>query len=398
MNAVGYGAVPTDVTFHADTLFRSENAGDNWHTTWAADGSLIASMCDGNWLGGHDGFHHHLYRALGGPDGFEVKDIPNYPAFIGDGAESWFGYGIISVDGILYAFISKTPGDAGWDGPFRGMKLLASKDNGETWHRINRRGQWRLLEGPRDPARVEMSEEEMFFFEEGELPHKTEIAYPFSYATFVQCGKDNSAARDDYLYIHSPEGAHTHRLLLARVRKDRIGHRDEWEYFKQHDGDQPVWTQDIDERGPVHVFPEKNDAGNYFGWYSWLPAVVWNEPLDLYIMVNGGTCGGHGMTDEDGDYYDNWMHSETGSLGFWYAVDPWGPWRQFYYIDRWTVDSPANRTYQPELSPKWISEDGKDMVLIWSDAGHDEQGRSHSVYYKWNQMRITLELAPAGSR
>jgi hypothetical protein len=89
------------------------------------------------------------------------------------------------------------------------------------------------------------------------------------------------------------------------------------------------------------------------------------------------------------------MHSETGSLGFWYAAEPWGPWHEFYYADYWIVDSPANRTYQPKLSPKWISEDGKDMVLIWSDAMKDEQGRSHTINYKWNQMRLTLELAPA---
>ncbi len=392
MTTSGSTAVPTGVTFHPETLFRSRNRGDNWRTTWAADDSLIVSMCDGNWLAGPDGFHHHLYRVLGGPDGFEVKDLPNYPAFIGDGPESWFGYGLISVDGVLYVFVSKTPGEAGWDGPFRGMKLLASRDNGETWHRINRRGEWRALEGPRDPARVEVNEEEMFFFEEGGLPHKTEVAYPFSYVSFVQCGRDNAAAQDDYLYLYSPEGAHTNRLLLARVEKDRIGRRDEWEFFARYDGDKPVWTRELTQRGPVLVLPEKNDRGNYFGWYSWLPSVVWNEPLGLYIMVNGGTCGGQGMTDGDDDYYDNWMHTETGSLGFWWARHPWGPWHQFYYNDRWIVDDPANRTYQPELSPKWISPDGKEMVLIWSDAGCDEHGRSHSVYYKWNHMRITLDL------
>jgi len=395
MNTVGHGAVPIGVTFHTDTLFRSENPGDNWCITWAADDSQVTSMCDGNWLAGPDGYHNHLYPILGGPDGFQVEDIPNYPLFRGGGAGSWFGYGIVSVDGILYSAVSKTPGGNGWDGPFRGIKLLACKDNGATWHRVDRQGRWRLLSGGSDPARLEVNADEMLFLEEHGLRHKSRVAYPFSYMSFVQRGKDNGAAKDDYIYVHSPEGAHSHRLLLARVKKDRIGYRDGWEYFRQHDGDQAVWTRDISQRGPVHVFPEKNDAGDYFGWYSWLPSVVWNEPLGLYIMVNGGTCGGHTMTDQDNDYYDSWMHSETGSLGFWYASKSWGPWHQFYYTDRWTVDSPANRTYQPKLSPKWISEDGKSMVLIWSDAMKDEQGRSHTVNYKWNQMRITLELVPA---
>jgi len=94
MNTVGHGAVPIGVTFHTDTLFRSENPGDNWCITWAADDSQVTSMCDGNWLAGPDGYHNHLYPILGGPDGFQVEDIPNYPLFRGGGAGSWFGYGL----------------------------------------------------------------------------------------------------------------------------------------------------------------------------------------------------------------------------------------------------------------------------------------------------------------
>ena len=55
------------------------------------------------------------------------------------------------------------------------------------------------------------------------------------------------------------------------------------------------------------------------------------------------------------------------------------------------VDDPKNRTYQPKLSPKWISEDGKKMVLIWSDAMKNKEGCSHTVNYKWNHMEITIQ-------
>ena len=109
-------------------------------------------------------------------------------------------------------------------------------------------------------------------------------------------------------------------------------------------------------------------------------------------MVNGGTYAGHGMTDSDKDYYDPWMHTETGSLGFWYSKNPYGPWTQFFYTDKWIVDTPANRTYQPKLSPKWISEDGKQMTLIWSDAMKNDKGKSHTINYLWNQMQITIDL------
>ena len=385
---LAHKCVPIGVTFHTDTLYRSETRGDNWCITWAADGSQITSMDDGNWLGGKRGYHNHLYRIIGGPKNFIRKDIPAYPQFF-RGEGSWFGYGIVSVDGVLYSVISKTPQNA-WSGPFRGIKLLKSKDNGNTWYRVNRRGNEREI-GPRDDARNEVNTNEMFFLEEFGFTHQKQKAYPFSFVDFVKNGKDNSAAKDNYLYIYSPEGAHAHKLLLARVPKDKLGIRSAWEYFLRYKNSQPIWTSDIRKRGYTQIFPEKSRDGKYFGWYSWLPSVVWDEGLGFYIMVNGGTYGGSGMTSSDKDYYDRWMHTRTGSLGFWYSKHPYGPWGQFYYTDYWTVDHPNNLTYQPKLSPKWISKDGKEMVLIWSDAMKDKEGRSHRVNYKWNQMRITID-------
>jgi hypothetical protein len=380
---------PTGVAFHRETLYRSDGKGDNWCITWAADDSQITSMDDGDWLNTRHYFHNHLYRILGGPDGFERQDLPDYPDLSGE-AGSWFGYGIISVDGILYSAISKTPGPR-WSGPFRGIKLLKSADNGSTWYRIDRQGRQRKI-GRLDDARNDVSSEDMFFVEEFGVPHQSQLAYPFSYVNFVQHGRDDSAAKDNYVYIYSPEGAHSHRLLLARVEKEDLAVRNEWRYFVKFDErGEPVWSADIQRRGCVHVFPEKSSDGNYFGWYSWLPSVVWNEGLGLYIMVNGGTYAGHGMTASDKDYYDSWMHTRTGSLGFWYSKRPYGPWRQFFYTDYWTVDDPNNLTYQPKLSPKWISRDGTQMILIWSDAMKNKAGRSHTVNYTWNQMKITIK-------
>lgn len=380
---------PIGIIFHKDTLYRSNNKGDNWCITWAADDSQITSMDDGDWLRGKRFYHNHLYRIIGGPDKFSRHDLPNYPDLSGKPG-SWFGYGIVSVDGNLYSVISKTPGGS-WSGPFRGIKLLKSPDNGQTWYRTNRRGGQRKLVGPNDDARNTVNAGEMFFLEEYGLPHQKQKAYPFSYVDFVQCGRDNQAAKDDYLYIYSPEGAHAHTLLLARVPKDKLGIRSAWEYFKKYQNNRSTWTSDITKRGHAYVYPEKSKDGNYFGWYSWLPSVVWNEGLGLYIMVNGGTYAGHGMTSSDKDYYDRWMHTRTGSLGFWYSTKPYGPWHQFYYTDYWTADNPKNLTYQPKLSPKWISKDGRDMIFIWSDAMKNQKGRSHSVNYKWNHMKITIK-------
>jgi len=117
--------------------------GDNWCITWAADDSQITSMDDGDWLRSGHGFHNHLYQILGGPNHFRRQDIPNYPDLSGQ-AGSWFGYGIVSVDGVLYSVVSKTP-QTSWSGPFRGIKLLKSPDNGATWFRVDRHGRERRL-------------------------------------------------------------------------------------------------------------------------------------------------------------------------------------------------------------------------------------------------------------
>jgi len=381
---------PTGVDFHRDTIRRLDGYGDNWCITWTADDSQVTSMCDGSWLDPRVGYHTHLYRLLGGPSDFRREDVPSYPVYSNEEG-SWFGYGLVSVDGALYTTVSKTPGP-GWSGPFRGIKLLKSPDNGRTWFRVDRNARERRYAGPDDPARNLVTPEEMFSLEEFGLPHQKQVAFPFSYLDFVQCGKDNAAAKDGYLYLYSPEGAHAHKLLLARVPKDNLGVRDAWEYFLNYDGKNAVWTCDLRKRGYAHVFPAASREGNCFGWYSWLPSVVWNEGLGLYIMVNGGTYAGHGMTAADNDYFDAWMHERPGSLGFWYAENPWGPWHEFFYTDYWTADDPGNLTYQPKLSPKWISADGTQMTLIWSDAMKNEHGKSHSVNYRWNQMTITLRM------
>ncbi|MGC9523266.1 MAG: hypothetical protein ACP5HG_15450 [Anaerolineae bacterium] len=206
------------------------------------------------------------------------------------------------------------------------------------------------------------------------------LTWAFSQIAFVQCGQDNTAAQDDYVYCYSPNGTRPHELNLARVPRDRICDRDAYEFFVSHTKDgQAIWYADIGYRGAVHTLPEG------WGLYSWLPSVVYNQPLGLYIMATGGT-----QPPGSGEPDDAFMHYETGSLALYWAEQPWGPWTPFYRRREWTADSTANRLYQPKLSPKWISDDGRNMVLVFSDAQRDAKGRSHTVNYRWNQMRIRL--------
>jgi len=103
-----------------------------------------------------------------------------------------------------------------------------------------------------------VNEQEMFSLKENGKRHQSREAYPFSFFDFVQNGKDNSAAKDGYVYIYSPEGAATHQLTLARVPHDKIGIRSDWQYFTNYDQtNNPQWSNNIEDRGNVHTFPKK---------------------------------------------------------------------------------------------------------------------------------------------
>ena len=127
---------PTGVEFDL-SIFRSGDNGDNWFVTWAGSGDLYTSQCDGRGWRKEDGnqrdfMNNRVWRISGGPDSASFsprmdEGAPDYsrtaqqdiygPIEPGDSiiefppAErldvwNWYGYGIISVDGNIYQFIS----------------------------------------------------------------------------------------------------------------------------------------------------------------------------------------------------------------------------------------------------------------------------------------------------
>lgn len=127
---------------------------------------------------------------------------------------------------------------------------------------------------------------------------------------------------------------------------------------------------------------------DWFSWYSWMPSVVYNKSLGVYIMANHGPY--TYSLDED-TYFDQREHTKTGSLMLLWSENPWGPWTEFFYDPYWHVDDDRNRTYQTTLSQKWIEDHGRTMVLIWSDAGPDKTWRTHTQFYRWNHMKLRIE-------
>ena len=390
--------LPVDVEFDPEIVRLGDN-GDNWCMTIGEDGALYTAQCDGRGWYNEDGSkrdfkNYHVWRITGGPDTTsfhaEMIDHPDYSRtglteihgpiippdsvieFPSSSLEllhdwNWYGYGIVSVDGNLYQFISHCGARRGWSW-FDGTQLIWRPKDEEKWKRWNGTdahdlNRWLLNEG----------DNQLLFFNEPE--------HAFSFISVAQFGQDYSQNRDGYVYLYSPEGRErAANLNMARVKKEDILNRNKWEYFtKLNEDGSAEWIKgDITKRGVVHHFPDG------WGFYSWSPSVVWNEKLGLFIMATGGA-----QRPGTGEVLSSSPHNESGSLMFLYSEKPWGPWHQFYWKENWQVGEEINRLYLPQLSPKWISDDGKTMYMVFSDAAN-----SHSTYYKWNMQKVRLKMSP----
>ena len=285
-----------------------------------------------------------------------------------------YAYGTVSVDGTLYVWLWKGETETWCRRPIAN-RLLYSPDLGKTFHRWN--GQKESEE-----TFIETDSASFFFYKEDPRFHIDRDAYAFNWIAFCQVGKDNSAAKDDYVYMYSPEQHQPRNLAVIRMHKNLMLDKSEYEYFKGWIGQTAGWTKDMKLRGVNLQYPEAPEGSKWM-WASWFPSVVYNEGLNLYIMVS------YGVTDENKEFWDCWCSQckYPASIGFWYSEIPFGPWNHFYYQEDFYIDRKENRTHGFKLNPKWKSEDGKKIVLIWSDASD-----SHTTNYKWNQMEIELIL------
>ena len=361
-------AVPIGLSFDK-TIIRSGTLGDNWCHTWAADDHIYTCMDDGfGWIDTldlHQRWNNRVWRIVSGPEHIEAEFLAGYPEYPFEksqnpnGKRSLYGFGIISIDGIIYQSLSLCFGTS--FGPFKGVKFIYSPDFGNTWYN-------------QDKALVNENThgekyEDMFFLNE-----RGQYIGAFSILAFAQMGKDYELNRDGYVYIFSPGGGfapYNQNLNLARVPKTELLNRSSWQFFKElnNDGD-PVWADTLKQVGVIHSFP----AG--YDFYAWHPSVVYNEKLDLYFMSSYGT--GSNGTD---------LHDLPSTLILLWAKNPWGPWTEFHRDENWVFDHPDNRLYQAKLSPKWISNDGKEMWLIWSD-----QRGNWRTNYKWNARKFNIEF------
>jgi hypothetical protein len=340
-----------------DTLLRLGGNGDDFFMTWAADDRQYFPLCDGNgWAERPTKYYNScMHIVSGGPHDASFEPMAGYPECLAEVADlsTWdasryYSFGTLAVDGSIYQFVTTPNVPLAQPEPrYIGAKLIYSPDNGNTW--FNQDGSTPVVWEWWD----ERTKDNMvFFYEPGDA---------FNQLAILQMGKDYQANEDGYIYVYGPNGnvdGTMNQLVMFRVEKGKILDRGSYEYFTGFgEGDRAKWGKDIEERGVVHAFPRGWVSKTEHPW-AWLPSVVYNEPLGVYMMA----CWGTGCAP-DGRWF-----GKPSYLGLWVADNPWGPWDQIHEETAWTPGGDlAARAYSAAISPKWIAEDGKSFWLVWSD-------------------------------
>ena len=297
-----------------ETIVHRAKGSDNFPLTWSDDDALYTTYGDGF---GFEPFvtaklSLGLARITGMPQEFcgvnlRSESIEQY----GEGRKGRKGWGILSVEGMLYLWMGHADRNGGQ------TQLAWSKDHGKTWMYAD----WRLPE--------------------------------FGLVGFINFGKDYAGARDEYVYAYSHDGPKADgpadRFILMRVPQDQISQREAWLFFVRHDEqDRPVWSHDIGQRGAVF-----EHCGACLR-----SAITYNAGIKRYLWWQA-IPQPPGHKDRGDTRFD-------GGFGVYDAPEPWGPWTTVFFTDRWDT-GPGEHGDFPS---KWISEDGRTLYLVFSGDDH----------------------------
>jgi hypothetical protein len=319
-------AVITGVTFNASSHRRAAQGSDNWPLTWSADDNQYAIWGDG---GGFDGSESDGRASLGVAriegDGRNYRGVNRFGGKDGE-CESHItgkGHGApLSIGGVLYAWI--TPGSGA--GGYEAFTLHRSRDEGCSWTELG-----------------------VTF---------TRARDHISYGSFVQFGRDNSAALDAYVYTVATEVTNTNsldivqlpgRVMLVRVPAASIDDRGAYEFFAGLDStEQPEWSTSPADR--VAIYEDLDGVGPF-------PQMTFVPGLDRMVYTNQhGTGSGRAASQS--------------LLTMAEAPQPWGPWAVFHHAR--FLPGIEHSVFQWNFAPKWFRDGGREFTLVFSGDGSND--------------------------
>tara|TARA_R110000744_G_C19370106_1_gene562399 strand:+ start:5508 stop:6680 length:1173 start_codon:yes stop_codon:yes gene_type:complete len=328
-----------DISLDWSSHRRAAQGSDNFQLTWADDNNLYGSWGDGGGFVGNDNktcrVPFGVARVEGSGKKWKGYDVWGDPKCSENGAtfngKSW---GTISVEGVLYMWVVS---DHKY-GHLKFVNLARSFDHGASWEKSD----W-----------------------------KFEITDRLSIPTFINFGKDNAGAKDDFVYsyfIHVQDTTNTKfemhengKLYLARANKDSLWTgRKAFKWYKGMNSGEPQWGTVI-EKKPVFEDPEG---------VGWCLSSFYNLGLKRYIL--------------------SLEHTEThkGIMGIFDAPEPWGPWTTVKY---WTEEEYFGKTrpgnslewgnniFFLNFNNKWLSKNGKKFTLNFTGGGRGQDNDSFNT-------------------
>jgi hypothetical protein len=266
---------------------------DNWPMTWGDDDSIYTSYGDGE---GFEPFIDHklsmgIAKVTGVPPAFAGENLRSDSGErTGDGRKGAKASGIIMVGKVLYMWVRNTGNS----------QLVWSDDHGKAWH-------W-------------------------DFKWKENFGSP----SFLNFGRNNAGARDNYVYTYSQDGPSAYessdRIVLARVPKDRLREQRSYEFLREVTDGKPVWTSKLEDRGTAFSFPghcQRVDA-------------IYDAGIQRYLIAVS--------------------YSHGGAWGIYDAPEPWGPWTTAFHTEDWGLGG----THGYRFTSKWISADGLSGWLVFS--------------------------------
>jgi hypothetical protein len=292
-----------------DTIIRKAVGGDNWPITWADDDAIYTTWGDG-W-----GFKPKVpnklsmgfARITGAPGNFIGTNIRSPAEQLGGGRSGRKGWGIISVDGILYLLMGHADKKGGQ------AQLVWSYDHARTWTFAN----WKFSQ--------------------------------FGLIGFVNYGKDYKGARDNFVYSYSHDNpladTPADHFILMRVPKNRITEQVAWEFFERIDeAGHAVWTSNPNRRGGIFYHTD----------CCLRSAMTYNAPLRRYLWWQQIPAP-KGSADRGDTRFE-------GGFAVYDAPQPWGPWSTAFYTEKWDV-GPGEHG---DFPAKWMSKNGREIYLVFS--------------------------------
>jgi hypothetical protein len=291
-----------------ETIIRKAHDSDNWPMTWADDDALYTAYGDGS------GFEPFVPEKLslgfakvtGTPSAFTGANL-RAPSLEqrGGGQRGRKASGLLCVDAVLYL----------WARNATNSQLAWSEDHGATW----RWADWRFTNS-------------------------------FGCPTFLNFGRNYAGARDEFVYVFSPDSDSAYevvdRLVLARVPRARIRERAAYEFFTDRADGQPAWSPDVASRGA---------AFSAVG-LCYRASVSYSPGLKRFLLVQPTPTAA--SRDPSGKLDTRF----AGGLGIYDAPAPWGPWTTAFFTAQWDV-GPGDSASFPT---KWLSADGKTLYLVFS--------------------------------